>query len=365
MRSYGRKANQFESFVILSLLAATLSACNLIGPASISQGRPAYNEVINRTNDEQMLLALVRRRYGESPSLLTVTSITASLRFRADTGVEAGFGSPDSYAGNLVPFSAGLAYEESPTITYAPVGGDLYMRQILSPLPLELMIGFMRSLASPGGYFALVVERINGIRNPGFLPSPSTAPDPRFPRVVKLLVALHSAGVVSFATISAKTHEFALVIREYVPSHIAEVRELIQLLSLPEPKGSPEVVVPLLLSAQRAKPEMIAVTTRSPAELIEILTAAIDVSEQEIRSGVAIDYPPRGPLGRSVRIRRSQTRPDDASVRIEYRDAWYYIADTDLRTKQFFRFLELVWGVAIARSTGGQAAPVLTVPVGN
>ena len=79
MQSFIRKPGGAWTFVILGGLSALLSGCNLIGPSSISQGRPAYNEVLNRTSDEQMLLALVRRRYGDSPNLLTVTNVTASL----------------------------------------------------------------------------------------------------------------------------------------------------------------------------------------------------------------------------------------------------------------------------------------------
>ena len=35
-----------------------------------------------------------------------------------------------------------------------------------------------------------------------------------------------------------------------------------------------------------------------------------------------------------------------ASIRVEYRDTWYYIDETDQRTKRSFRLLEMLWGVA-------------------
>jgi hypothetical protein len=52
-------------------------------------GRADYNEVINRTENEQMLLSIVKERYGETSSLFTVSSVVANVRFTTSTGVEA------------------------------------------------------------------------------------------------------------------------------------------------------------------------------------------------------------------------------------------------------------------------------------
>jgi hypothetical protein len=287
------------------------------------------------------------------------------LSFTADTGIQAGFGPSSNFAGNLVPFSAGLAYEENPTISYAPVGGDLYARRLLSPIPLELLVGFLRSRAVLAGNFAVVVKRINGISNPDFLSSPTAAPDPRFSRLVALFDSLHRAGVLSFAAIAEKSQEFAIVMRDYVPGHAQEVEELLRLLDLPAVSGARPIVVPMSAAVERDQTNSVAVTTRSLAALMEIMTAAVEVSEEQARSGRVVDYPPPGLIGRQVRIQRSESAPDDASVRVKYRDAWYYIADTDLRTKEFFRFIELLWGITVASSTASQPAPVLTVPVGR
>ena len=44
------------------LALATIVGCSMAGPSTISHGRADYNAAINRTNDEQPLLALVRGR---------------------------------------------------------------------------------------------------------------------------------------------------------------------------------------------------------------------------------------------------------------------------------------------------------------
>ena len=69
--------------------------------------------MINRTEDEQILNVLVRMRYDESFGMLSVASVTANLRVSARASTDIGFGDDINYAGNLVPFSAGIAYEEN------------------------------------------------------------------------------------------------------------------------------------------------------------------------------------------------------------------------------------------------------------
>ena len=78
-----------------------LAGCQILGPAALSTGRGAYNDVIARTNSEQTLGLIVRLRYSDPIGLLAVSSVTASLKFSTQAKGEAGFGSPASYAGAL------------------------------------------------------------------------------------------------------------------------------------------------------------------------------------------------------------------------------------------------------------------------
>jgi hypothetical protein len=114
---------------------------------------------------------IVRMRYGESAGLLAVSSVTANLQIQANAGAEFGLGPDTNYQGNLVPLSAGFAYEENPTISYAPVQGEKYLRQILSPLPLDLTLLLLHALCdSPQ---TLLLRTVDGVRNPDFLAEPS------------------------------------------------------------------------------------------------------------------------------------------------------------------------------------------------
>ena len=208
MRFYQRIIRPNSSFVVLGTILGVLCGCAMVGPTSISLGRADYNEAINKTDDAQMLMSIVRGRYGETFSLLAVTGVAANVRFGTNAGINVGFGPDENYAGNLVPFSGGFAYEENPTITYAPVQGEQYVRQLLSSIPLDILLLILRSVPEPGHILTLLVNKINDLQNPNFLPTPSAEPDPRFMRHVELVTELRKAGVAAWVLDSRKEVEF-------------------------------------------------------------------------------------------------------------------------------------------------------------
>ncbi|HJL19734.1 MAG TPA: hypothetical protein RMH99_28990 [Sandaracinaceae bacterium LLY-WYZ-13_1] len=65
--------------------------------------------------------------------------------------------------------------------------------------------------------------------------------------------------------------------------------------------------------------------------------------------------------GALLAIRHSAERPEDAYVRTRYRGRWFSIADADLRSKQTFLLLQVLFSVLSASDGGG---PLLTLPVG-
>ena len=107
------------------LLPATalVGGCALVGPASISNGRSVYNEVINQTEDQQILNTIVRLRYDRTFGMLTVASVTANIRLRAELNAEVGAGSSSNYVGNLVPLSEDRSADQRVPLLTVPVGG--------------------------------------------------------------------------------------------------------------------------------------------------------------------------------------------------------------------------------------------------
>lgn len=348
----------------LCLVLGALSGCTVVGPRSISMGRADYNEAINRTEDEQMLLSIVKGRYGETFSLLAVSSVAANVRFATNAGIQVGIGPSENYSGNLVPFSGVLAYEENPTITYTPVQGEKYLRRLLSPIPLDLLALIIRTAPYPAKYLALLVNRINDMDNPNFLAVPSAGPDPRLQRFFQLSEELDRAGVMQLVVGPRKDVPFDILITGYAPAYSEKVREYLTLLGLPMPvEKSKTIEIPIYFGIKAGKLDSIAISTRSTADLIEILRAAVEVPQEHAKAGVARPYPPPGLAGKDLHIHASKDKPNQAAVAVKHRGYWFYISDTDMRTKLFYIVVRTLWSVSIARAADHRAAPVLTIPV--
>jgi hypothetical protein len=329
-------------------------------------GRGDYNEVINKTEDEQMLLSIVKGRYGETFSLLAVSGVAANVRFKTSAGVEVGWGPEQNYVGNLAPFSAGLAYEENPTITYAPVQGEQYLRQLLSPIPLDLLVLIIRTGTYSSVYLTALADRVNDMRNPDFLDTLSAEPDLRFQRFVALSRELDQAGVLQLVEDPRKDVPFDILITGYAPAWSEKVREYLTLLALPMPTEEARdivIVIPVYFAVKEGALNGIAMSTRSTFDLIEILRAAIEIPQEHADAGLAVNYPAAGLAGKDILIHASKDKPERAAIAVKHRGYWFYIDETDMRTKLFYDLVRTLWSVSISAASDQRAAPVLTIPV--
>ncbi len=71
-RSARRRRRIGRALVLLAAWAA-LSGC--LGPGAVRFTRMRYNEVVRETNDQQLLMNLVRLRYSDSPVFIDLRTI--------------------------------------------------------------------------------------------------------------------------------------------------------------------------------------------------------------------------------------------------------------------------------------------------
>jgi hypothetical protein len=343
-----------------------LAGCQTLGPATLSVGRGAYNEVIARTSSEQTLGLIVRLRYSDPVGLLMVSSVTAGLKFSVQAKGEAGFGPRANYAGNLVPFSAGFGYEDSPTISYTPVDGQAFLREWLAPVTLETLALVLEAAARQDPFVLLLVERMNGLRNSaGATDQERTA----FQRAATLLAEFRDLGVASWAQQSGAAGRYELILSHYTPGHITEVQELLHLLELKDdPARESMIRIPLSLGVREADFDGLAVQTRSVAEIMLIAAASIEVPREDVNAGlVEASEDSLGALGAMhsiLKIHSSRNAPDRANVAVQHRGWWFYVDDTDLTSKRVFQRIQMLFLTRLSEATRGtQTTPLLTIPV--
>jgi hypothetical protein len=361
------RALRLRTIVVLVGLCAwlPLAGCQILGPAALGTGRGAYNDVIARTSSEQTLGLIVRLRYSDPIGLLAVSNVTAGLKFSAQAKGEAGFGSPASYAGALVPFAAGVSYEDSPLISYAPVDAQAFLREWLTPVTLETLALSLQGAARQDVLTLLLglVERMNGLRSGvGATVEERTA----FHRVATLLAQFRELGIGLWVQESGATGRYELILSHYSPGRIAEVEEFLRLLELQgNPAQESTIRIPVALGVRDGNFDGLALQTRSVAEILHNVAASIEVPGEHVKEGlVEARSDPAGALRPIPRILSSRSAPKQANVAVQHRGWWYYVDDTDLASKRAFLHIQTLFLTRLSEATRGtQATPLLTIPV--
>jgi hypothetical protein len=353
-----RSAARLAGALALVVLAAG-AGCTTVGPEVIRSGRPAYNDAILQTNDEQLLQNIVRLRFADSVGFLNVSSVTANVTLTTTGGVNVGWGPTSNYAGNLVPFTGTVSTEQNPTISYAPVSGDRLVKQLVSEIPLDLAVLIISSARPPRSGWNAIVRRINGLRNPDFAEPPDVVADPRFEEAAALLSTLQRRGVLLWVQLEGGEKGYAIVLHGYAPQSEAEVTRLAALLDLAKPaKPGADWIVPVHVAVGTPERGSIGIETRSLLDVMRIAAAAVDVPADLASTAGA---PRPGIAGSEIRILSASSRPEGARVAIPYRGRWYWIDDRDAAAKQWFSMLLLLANASLPPSAG--VTPLLTIPV--
>lgn len=353
----------------MASMALWLSGCGrllgpkvTLGPGEIVRGRALYNDVITATNAEQTLDLIVRQRYGEASGLLSVSSVTTNPHATATTAGQFGIGPEANFSGNLVPLSLGLTYEESPTITYAPVQGERYAKALLSPVGLEMLVLLLGMERAPHQLISILVKQINGLQNPIFAPPAARA---AFQESTALLARLSGAGQATWTSASTKNGAFALVIHDYAPGNREAVADLLRRWGLPASlaRGDRDVVLPLILAVGTLSEPGLAVQTRSVYDLLEMAGSSVEAPPDHVARGLVDPGPDAtSPLRDVLRIRSSRQRPSESLVAVVHHGYWFYIAANDGPSKLAFRLFQTLINMRLAEAIP-PSLPTLTIPV--
>lgn len=353
----------------LLAIAVALSGCTQLGPELVKAGRNDYNVAVAQTNDEQLVLNLVRLRYADNPMWLSVGSVTTQFSFARGASADLLRDADVLQYGWRI--GADVRYSETPTISYTPVSGEQYVRNLLAPM----RFGTFMLLANRGWsierLLRLVANRMNGLQNAPEAVGPTPAEAPlysKFARAARVLRELQKKDAIRFRFKDPGADTRPALFIAPQARDWPETRELRSLLGLEEVKRRYD----LHFLADKPSPDSIGIELRSLAEMANFLSTSVEVPARDEEAGrVMVTKDGNGQrfdwsrvTGGLFRIRSSLERPTDALAAIRYRGAWFYIDDRDIDTKYTFRLLDQV-GSMLAGDLQKGPAPVLTLPVGG
>jgi hypothetical protein len=306
---------------------------------------------------------IVRERYNQTYGMLGVASVTANIHASANVGAQFGLSRTlkEDYDGNLVPLAAGVAFEENPTISYIPLGGEAFVQRLLSPLSMNealLMERYVRHWRR--GYMKIGMRSINGIRNPRLTGDGEESA--KFDRVMHLWQQLRRAGVLVIARDPNGDFKAVFVVDD--SEHKRVLEELLELVNISKRPSGGRLVLPVGMAAEGWSEEAFIFESLSVLGVLRTAGACIEIPAPHLEAGVVVPREDKTD-DRFMRIRTSRVRPDgEGTVAIRYRGWWYYVDDADPKSKQAFLLLRMLVGMRLHKPGHDQVAPLLTIPVG-
>ncbi len=341
-------------------------------------GRTSYNTILQMTNSEQMLLNLIRLRYYDAPFFLDVTTITTQYTFKGSASSTL----PIPGFSKANPFLLGgeLSWADQPTIQYAPLEGQDFAKQLLTPIDLRTIQQLILSGWDIELVLRLVVQGFNDYLN---YPEASEAvPDfeERYQKFFEVARLLRNFQRRSELKVGVRK-----LCKKKDPIEEENAEDSKQILQIAFPKGSQdaEKLAQFFPENQVINDHYVAnielgftskgkigVIPRSVLSCMYYLSLGIEVPENDISMGKACTTKGIGGeifdwqdvLHELITIHSSKYYPANAYVVTKYKDCWFYIDDCDFHSKKTFLLLLQLYNLKSQEPK--TLPPLLTLPLG-
>jgi hypothetical protein len=313
----------------LALLLCLAGCAPGIGPQQLDIDQMGYAEALGEGLKRQMLLNMVRLRYADVPTFLSVSQLIAGYQVQA-TGQLGLNAYPNAAPGNYATVGGTLQYTNRPTFTFTPVTGQRFAQSYLRPLAPAELLSLAQSGAPVDLLFRIGVQSVNGLAN-GVTTVGAGPQDPSegFQALMRTLREVQSAGALTVRfhrePAGGQAH---LVLDGDDEGARAAARRVRQLLGL-----GPEVTeFEVVYGRRRLEPKQVAVLTRSVLQILYELGSQMEVPEADVRRGESRATEagaPTDPRERLIHVRHGRSAPRDAYAAVEYRDRWFWIDAAD------------------------------------
>lgn len=345
-------------------LVLLMTGCTGIGAARIEGDRGNYNQAIQRTNDEQLLLNLVRLKYRDTPFFMEVSHVASQFIFSAGADASSGIneGAPGTFG-----FGAQASFQERPTITYTPLQGDQFIKRVLAPITLQTIALLYDSGWKIDRLFLLCLQRMNKAKNAPSAtgPTPDLAPDYEgFSQAVRILRRFQSRDAMEL--ILEINNKFPQLVMKFdaEAQDSPDLREFANLVGVSPDNGRFKLTA--LDGSQNIR-----IKTRSLLGIMYYLSQGIEIPVRHQEQGiVTITHDASGRVfdwdnitGDLFKIRSADGRPHSASIAVKHRGTWFYIDDADLSSKSTFSLLAQIF--SLQAGGGGGGGLLLTLPIGQ
>lgn len=337
-------------FGVAALLICT--SCVSQGPSRLTSDRFDYNEAVAGSWRTQTLLAIVKLRYSDWPVFMDVEQIVAQYTWENTGSLKATIRTP--LGGDSDQSEAGWVgkFSERPAILYKPLRGAKYMKNILTPVPSGALLGLVYTGWPVDQIMEIMVQSVNGHRNSQVEDGMQVQSDSRFAEFLQTLrmFQLKDALVVEVEALADKKTESAKVETRltFLTERVGdETRQRLTDMKVELGLAADTNCYRVIWGTVPPNDRTIALETRSVLQLMVVLAAHVDVPQREVDEGRVVRLQPwprdeSSGLAPLMQVRRGASAPPDAYASCQYRGQDFWIADTDVHSKQTFTYLTLL-----------------------
>lgn len=228
-----RQLKAIFQWLIITTSVSLLISCTSIGTVILPKNRAGYNDAMIFSEEQQLLLNIVRLRFDDRPYFISVDSITSSNTLSFSGGASYNYspnqggsssnsfsGTPDegitSISSSLsrsfglstpVSANANSSYSDSPTISLAPLQGEKFTMEMLTPVNTEVVYTMLEAGFDIQRLFRILFYKFGDYHNISSMTLPGP---PDFQDVIEILKILEELQ-----------QERAIYFQENVITHIS------------------------------------------------------------------------------------------------------------------------------------------------
>lgn len=344
---------------VLSLPLLLLGGCGLgLDRGQIARDQTNFGEAMLESQKRQMLLNILRLRYGELPMFLDVNQVISGYsvqrQFQAGLNIfrEAG-------EGNYGTFGGSVQFQENPTFTFTPLTGERLARSVVRPLDPVLLMPLMVGGIPADLLLRLAVQSIGIHQNSNDFLGEHDGASPDFLALAADFRTLQLAGGFTVRTTTAGDRpRVELVLLERPEDAIRQVqRRVLNKLRLPPQLRAAEIAYGQIATAPGQVPMM----TRSALGILAQISRQVSVPAAHVSEGRTLPSP-QGRARPSVVVRSDRNEPaGDPFASAFYQDHWFWIDTADYPSKVAFTIAQLL--LMMGQLPPGQL-PIITIPAG-
>lgn len=391
---------------LLLCSVCALSGCTL-GPQRLHSDFVKYNTATRNAFADQLLLNLVRTRYGEAQDYLVVEGISTQYLLEHDASVS---GTLIESANKSLGLGTSTTYNERPTVTYSPTQRcATFNTQLRRPFSLEMLHYLLDDGYPRNVVLNLMIREINNLKNAETICGPNLAQMNSFEdyqQVVYTLSLMFDQGqlelhyadewedrsppikfnkVLADELVTAREagYEFRsgedaehVILQEKVSNlklrvhpqavNTMAMHDLTQQLRVLQGNSTYDVELASEGQFDRLTEynNEILISTRSFSGLMKYLAPAVRVPQEHCECGL-VDHPgcSEGIVPFVVHV--SKHCPKNVLAAAPYRGYWYYIDAEDQHSRTIFRLLNELALVQLSCENITESGPVLTLPLGG